>query len=147
MAVSSFPYGVVAAARGPRLSLTGATLSDTAVNPTDSSVGYQIATGQPRYEQSYEGDGQPYGNIDQWLLGGDPSNYEVRCTVNSGTTPDGDSTGSWLDLGVSARAWTLTDTSTVGSPITNNLTIEIRDKATSTVQASATVTMSVHKTA
>lgn len=122
--------------------LTGASLLDSSTTPTDSEVGYQLTTGG--LERSYQGIGQPYVTIDTWLTSGVASDFECRLTVNSGTAPAGSANGSWLGLGTT-RAWTLTDTSSIGGPITNNCTIEIRDVATSTVRASATVTMSVEE--
>jgi hypothetical protein len=65
------------------------------------------------------------------------SNYQVRATLVSGTAPGG-TLGSWTT--VSARqAWTLVTTS--GFLKTCVLTIEVRDIATSTVQATATVNL------
>lgn len=64
--------------------------------------------------------------------------YEVRLTVNSGVTPAGSATGSWLAL-TSDRAWSHTRI-TVGTT-TGNYTVEIRDTLTSTVQASVTFNM------
>ena len=124
--------------------LAGDTLLDTSVSPTDSEVGYQLqSTGK---ERSYEGIGNPYLLIADWLLVGAASDYECRLTVNSGTAPAGSATGSWLALSVT-RAWTLTDSSVAGPVISNNCTIEIRLASTQTVKATATVTMSVHEEA
>lgn len=149
MAVSSFPQGALAYSK-PRIKLRGATLSDTSTTPTDASVGYQVANGGAgnHFEQSYTGSGNPYTNIGIWLLpkSVDPADYDVRLTVNSGTTPAGSATGTWLSLSAS-RAWTLTDTGPVGPAITNNCTVEIRDATSLVVLDSATVTMSVQETA
>jgi hypothetical protein len=71
-----------------------------------------------------------------WLLSGLNSDYQVRLTVVSGTTPGGSSSGSWLSLGTS-RSWTLT---TPGD--FNSVTVEIRRVSDSVVIATATVTMS-----
>ena len=124
--------------------LTGATLTDNSVTPTDAEVGYQLATNG--FEQSYEGIGGAYSNIDYWLIAGSVGDYECRLTVNSGTAPAGSATGSWLALS-SARAWTLTDSGVAGPAIVNNCTIEIRNATTQVVQATATVTMSVQESA
>jgi len=73
--------------------------------------------------------------------GGTPgTDYEIKCILNSGSTPSGDSVGTWLAL-TSARSWTLSQT-TVGSK-SCNLTIQIRDAATSTLQDSQTYTIAV----
>ena len=123
-----------------RVSLQGDALSNSPTDPDDAEVGYQIAS--TGLERSYEGFGNPYITIDTWLLQGSAGDYDCRLTVNSGTAPAGSATGSWLSCGTT-RAWTLTDTSPIGGPITNNCTIQIRDATTLNVLASATVTMSV----
>lgn len=72
--------------------------------------------------------------------GGTPGDdFEIRCTVDSGSTPTGSSTGSWLSL-ASTCSWSLSQTS-VGSK-TASLTIEIRDVATETLQDSQTYAIS-----
>ena len=124
--------------------LTGATLLDVSVTPTDAEVGYQLNTSGK--EQSYEGVGNPYANIADWLVSGSVGDYECRLTVDSGTAPAGSATGSWLALS-SARAWTLTDSGVVGPVISNSCTVEIRHATTQTVHAAKTVTMSVHEEA
>ena len=71
--------------------------------------------------------------------GGTPGDdFEIRCTKNSGTNPTGSGLGTWLALS-SDRNWQLAQT-VVGSK-TCNLTIEIRDAATQTVQDSQTYTI------
>ncbi len=116
--------------------LTGATLSDVQVDPTNASVNYRINSDGDEYEQ--EGGGG-YSSIATWLLDGSAGDYDCKLTVNSGTSPTGASVGSWLDCGTT-RTWTLTQSS-VGTS-SNNCTIEIRDGTTLEVLASATVTMS-----
>ena len=126
------------AAQNP-VQLSGATLSDASITPTDAEVGYRLTAGGK--EQSYTGISAIYVDIGDFLLSGAVTDYEYRLTVNSGTTPAGSPTGSWettLPL-----AWTLTDTIPIGSTISNNCTIEIRNATTQTVQATGTVTMSV----
>jgi hypothetical protein len=80
-----------------------------------------------------------YVQQEQWdNMPATTGNYEVRATLVSGTTPGGPTIGSWNI--VSARqAWTLVTTS--GFVKTCVLTIEVRDTATSTVKATATVTL------
>jgi hypothetical protein len=65
------------------------------------------------------------------------SAWEVRATLNSGALTSG-TTGSWLNLGTS-RVWECS-----GAAVSSGaaqLLIEIRDVATSTVQASATINL------
>jgi hypothetical protein len=85
-----------------------------------------------------QGTSASYSQQEQWLS--DPAlvgNYEVRATLNSGDTPTG-TLGTWLSLSTT-RSWVLT--ASPGNLLNANLTIEIRDTATSTVRATATVTM------
>jgi hypothetical protein len=72
-----------------------------------------------------------------WLLIGAVGDYQVRTTKTSGTSPSG-TLATWLGLGTS-RAWTLS-----GTGVTCNLTVEIRDVATSTVQATAYITLTAN---
>lgn len=80
--------------------------------------------------------------IEWWTKGsvtGLGAAYECRATLNSGSALSSGTVGSWLTLS-SANQWTQSRSTSTG--ITNsNLTIEIRDVATSTVLASATVTL------
>lgn len=68
------------------------------------------------------------------------SDYEIRCTKNSGTDPSGSSLNSWLALS-STRQWYLQRTSF--GTTTCNLTIQIRDSLTQTVQDSGTYIITV----
>lgn len=79
------------------------------------------------------------GGASPWLLNGTPSNYEVRATLTGGTLSQG-STGSWLSCGTTTT-WALINSRQNNSTIMAVMTIEIRDAATRTVRASATVTL------
>lgn len=78
-------------------------------------------------------------DIGDWITGGSvyTANYEGRLTVNSGSTPSGAATGTYLNLGTS-RSWSLAQ-SGLGTN-TSNCTLEIRNAASGVVKASATVT-------
>lgn len=74
---------------------------------------------------------------DDWYTGsGSPTgaSYECRLTVNSGDTPAGSSTATWLALS-SQRSWE------VSPDESGNYTLEIRSASSGTVLASATFTM------
>jgi len=79
-----------------------------------------------------------YTASEQW--DSDPStvgNYEVRATLFSGDTPTGSALApSWLLLS-SDRTWELV--ASPGNVLSCTLTIDIRDTATSTIRATATV--------
>ncbi len=123
--------------------LTGGTVSDSSLTPTDA-----------RAEWGLYGDGKEkkklgtasYVIIADWLISGALADYDVKCTVNSGTTPSGSANGSWLNL-ATFRYWYLTDTSSIGGVITCNLTIEIRNAITTTVIDTATVILKAQESA
>ena len=78
-----------------------------------------------------------YTASEQW--DSDPStvgNYEVRATLASGNTPTGSALATWLILS-SDRTWELV--ASPGNVLSCTLTIDIRDTATSTIRATATV--------
>ena len=78
--------------------------------------------------------------LETWLQAGAAGDYEVRATKLSGDSPTGSALATWLPLS-STQAWTLTDAVNDGIPLTCTLTVEIRDTATSTVQDTASITI------
>lgn len=122
--------GVIATARARLVSLSSQLVEDTVLDPADASVTYEVNS---------DGTVTPPVTQNWWRAGVTPgigSGYEVRATLQSGTTPSG-TLGSWLALS-SSRAWTLTRTSQGTN--TAELLVEIR--ATSgTVLASAVITL------
>jgi hypothetical protein len=105
-------------------------------------VGYQVAN--DGYVYTGAGNFSPsYSQFEQWDTSSSTvGNYEVRATLNSGTTPTG-TLSTWLNLGTT-RTWSLS--AAAGNFQTCNLTIEIRDTATSTVQATAILTLEADAT-
>lgn len=85
-----------------------------------------------------------YGSAWTWT-NGTPANYAVRCTVNSGTTPSGSATGSWLSCNTS-REWYIEDTVVGGGVVATDCTIEIRDVVSLTVLATASFAVSLERT-
>lgn len=79
--------------------------------------------------------------LESWLSSGSPSDYQVRVTDIGGGLTGGSGTGSWLSLGTTRQWWV--GESFSGSSISNDILVEIRDVATSTVQDSATITLNV----
>jgi hypothetical protein len=69
------------------------------------------------------------------------SNYQVRATLSTGTTPTGPALGTWWTINT-ARQWSVTDTIADSVPVTSTIVISIRDVATSTIQDTATITLS-----
>lgn len=85
-----------------------------------------------------------YSQSEQWdSIPSTTSNYEVRATLVSGNTPAGSALATWLVVS-SFRSWMLT--ATAGNLLTCVLTVEVRDTATSTVRATASVTLTADAT-
>lgn len=87
-----------------------------------------------------------YSQFEQWdNVAATTGNYQVRATLNSGDTPSG-TLGTWTTI-TARQTWQLISTRPGGGQYkTCNLTIEIRDTATSTVRATATVTLEADST-
>ena len=67
------------------------------------------------------------------VAAGNGDDYEIRATLNSGSTPTG-TLGTWLAL-TSNRQWSISSTGAAGL-VTCNLTLEIRDASTLVVEDS-----------
>ena len=108
------------------VSFTVGNVEDIQVDPSISYVDVTFAN-----DGSCTGAGGFSGFSGNWItpLTAAGSDYEVRMTVNSGSTPAGSATGSWLSLGTS-RFWTFTQV--IVGFTTANVTVEIR-KASSGV--------------
>lgn len=126
--------------------VTGATLTDVSISPTDSEVAYQLTSGGK--EQSYEGTGGSFADIDDWLIYGSPGDYEIYMEdLGTGsTTPSGAAVDTWLALSTT-RTWTLTR-STAGTA-TFNGRVRIRHATTQaeiiTTASNKLVSMSVEE--
>lgn len=107
-------------------------ISDSVIDPAVASATVTFAN-----DGSYDGtaSGGGGGFSGDWIAPPSAAGnaYEIRMTVNSGTTPSGAATGSWLGLGTT-RTWVLSQ-SGVGS-VTANVTVEIRLAATGVVLSS-----------
>lgn len=100
-------------------------------------VGYQVSS--DGFVKTAENSTGTYSNFARWISsGGVVGDYEARASLVSGTSPSGSAVGSWLVLS-SPRAWSVS-APPAGSTLCT-LTIEIRDTATSTVRATATVNL------
>jgi hypothetical protein len=86
---------------------------------------------------------QSLTNLETWLHSGVSTDYEARATFQSGDALTSGTLGSWLNLSTS-RSWSLT--AAAGSDLASSFLVEIRDVATSTVQASANITINVLNT-
>ena len=123
----------------PRITLNNASATAGSISPTQASASYRLSNAG----DVFTGIGTPglvYSDVGDWIA---PKisfgSYEARLTVNSGATPTGSATGTWLALS-STLTWTISRTS-VGTT-SSNCTIEIRNAASGAVKTSATVTLS-----
>lgn len=77
---------------------------------SDSQVGIEVYTyffvdNDRNLKSSYNSGGSSPSTLAAWLDGaGDPADYEVRVTVDSGANPAGSAIGSWLSCGTD-RSW------------------------------------------
>lgn len=86
--------------------------------------------------------GGTIGYAPEWLSAGTPANYDCRWTTLSGTLSTG-TAGVWQNLGTT-RAWSRNAGAGVGV-MTCSGTLEIRDAATLTVLATATITLTAER--
>lgn len=117
------------------VSLSNETISALSVSPADASASYRL-NANGLVQGIRNGSTATEGT---WLLGGSAGAFEVRATTVSGSLDSG-TTGSWLNMG-STHTWTRTRTADTSGTSQWTGTIEIRDVATQTLQASATVTL------
>ena len=87
--------------------------------------------------------GTPGGTLEAWLTGtgASASNYEVMATRTSGLGTLSGTLATWLNCG-SDNGWSLSNSARDNSVMTIVLSVQIRDVATHTVQASASITLS-----
>lgn len=124
-------------------SLTGGTFTDTSASPTDAIAQYRLTTGAAGAEQHKEGAGGWTG-IGTWNTDGETASlFECRWSPTGDTgalVAGSDSLATWLGLGTT-RLWGIEDTGGAGPLLQMTGLIEIRDAATLSVIASATLTL------
>lgn len=86
----------------------------------------------------YYGDNGSYVPQYAWRQSGASADYEARVTINYG--PVSGTSGSWLALSTT-RNWSVSDVTGGFEDENGQIFVEIRDVATSTVRASATVNL------
>lgn len=122
----------------------GAVGGSGSVTLNNATVDQQFAGGSASASWRIDSDGQVYTGFNgsygaEYVWTSDAvANYEVRATVTGGSTPTGSATATWLACS-SDRDWTVTDTTYDEIIKQSNLTIEVRDVATSTVRATCYV--------
>lgn len=123
---------------GGSVSITPRTVSNSGTGTGTVSVGYRLDSDGNAYKVTTAATA-----VETWLDSGLASAYEARATVVSGASPTGSAVGSWLALS-SDLTWTVSAGAGVSSSA--DLTIEIRDVATHTVQADATIIITADNT-
>jgi hypothetical protein len=117
------------------ITLANQNISYSSGGLTGAAVGYQLSSGG----QVLQREQTTYTNIGQWCTPtSQASNYEVLITVTSGSTPTGSPVGSWTSLSVSLE-WGLSVGA--GGFDTSTFTAQIRKTGTTTVLATATITL------
>lgn len=120
------------------VSLAGGTAWHFVLDPLDAHAGFRFTSDGniDRQVNIWVNDWDDWGTPNGVGIGAD---FEIRATKTSGLTPSGSALSTWLPLSAD-QSWYFSRTSTGTSSCT--LTIEIRDVATSTVQDSASYTIS-----
>lgn len=131
--------GVVMAAAGlgkVTVAISNQTLSQTTVDPVDARKGYKLKNTGVAVQVT--GVAETEASLENWVTptGAAGAAFEARVTVNSGLLSGGAGAGSWLTLDTD-REWYVRQNS-VGTQ-TANITVEIRDAASTTVLDSATI--------
>lgn len=120
---------------GDLISIFDRTIVATTVNPGDATARWGLESDGDTVEQL----NAVQSDIGDWITPKtNMANYEVRATLNSGTTPSGSSLGSWLVLN-NTRSWQLLRTS-IGL-VQCQLFVEIRRASDGTVLDSATINL------
>jgi len=105
------------------------------VSPTDARAGWRCHS-DGTVDSGVGTTGVTYNNMHTWLLSGANSDYQIRATLASGDTPSVGTMDTWEVLSTT-RTWE--NIVTASGQRASTITFEIRDVATSTVQASCSV--------
>lgn len=81
----------------------------------------------------------------EWMTAGASSMFQVRATVQAGSTPLGSATGNWQTMNA-LNAWRVERLADNNGTTTSTLLVEIRDAATLVVLDTATVTLTAEVT-
>jgi hypothetical protein len=116
------------------VSLGAALIDSVAVAPTLAVATYQISNDGTARDQ----DGTV---LETWLAVGAASDFQVRATLSSGSTPSG-TLNTWLACSTT-REWSITSSSP--ATVSCSLWVEIRNASTLAVLAAATADLSAHQ--
>ena len=112
-------------------------VSDSEISPTDA-----VATLTFRNDGTYTSVGSASAPSGTWRDTGASADYDIYFETTD--SPTGSLTNTWLNLGTT-RAWTVTDTTQVGGPVTASGTIKIRKAATGTILDTCPTTIEASK--
>lgn len=136
---------LLAAAAGvtPVIAITNRTITWASGGVISANANYRLDNTGLVYKGT--GSGTPtYTILETWdTVSYTTGNYEVQVTATGDTWALTGTLGSWLNLGTT-RTWALQGSP--GNYVTCTLTVQIRDTATSTVQTSATITLTADAT-
>jgi hypothetical protein len=141
--MSGIQMMLLGGAGGPLIQLTTPrTISYTSGGILSAQAGYGLDPDSYVYTAAnFSGS---YTQSEQWdSVPATTGNYEVRATLVSGNTPAGSALATWLVVST-FRSWLLN--ASPGNFLTCVLTVEVRDTATSTVRATASVTLTADAT-
>jgi len=123
--------------QGDVVAISNRSPSDSASAPNDAQAGYQLNSNGDVEELT--GLAPTVSDVGDWITPKvNMANYECRATVQSGSTPTGSATATWLALS-SSRFWQILQ-SGVGTNA-SELLVEIRRVLDGAVVASATITL------
>jgi len=115
-----------------RVDARGANLNDLDV--TQAFVGYRMLnTGATETAE-----GGPYAPIGDWLITGEPEDFEIRFDLNNGDVPDGSPVNTWIP-GTTGGQWQF-QVNAPGTAFAQG-TVSIRLVVTGKVLDTASVTM------
>lgn len=129
-----------------RVLITDRTISHSPLATVTARAGIQL-TAVGSANETRMTSNTPFPIAGEWLLIGSSSDYEYRYTITAGPTAGGSSGGSfgvWHDGGGATQTAYLERSATVGTS-TMSVLVEIRDKSTTAVLSSATISLSATK--
>ncbi len=125
---------------GDKVALVGGSVTSNGVAGGDCTSTYRLTSTGVEQAIATNTSGSVTTALGNWVTPtGNASLYEVFVAVVAGTLTAGSSaTGAWLALS-STQSWLVTATG--GTAKSADITVQVRDTATSTVRATANVTL------
>lgn len=129
----------------PSTSLLASAIGAPTISISNRTASKVVVNGTATATYTINADGGVYINggaspVENWIS--DPSqesHYDVQATLVSGTSPSGSALATWLSP---TAGWSLVNAAKDNSVISCVLTVKIREHASGTVKATATITIS-----